>query len=159
MTEVSETKLAGIGVRHEFTTASGERVSVLSHRTGRRELAVFSKDDPDACSTVLHLSPDDTRTLSELLGASPVGEAVSAVQRLEGVAIDWIRLRPGSAPAGTTIGAGRLRTRTGCSVVALVRAGETVPAPGPEVAMAAEDLVVAIGTPDGLRQLRVLLEA
>lgn len=69
MTEVTETQLPGVGVRHEFTTVAGERVVVLSHRTGRRELAVYDRVDPDACTTALHLSPDDTRTLAELLGA------------------------------------------------------------------------------------------
>src|SRR5438128_7793664 len=113
MTEVAETHLPGVGVRHAFTTSAGERLSVLSHRTGRKELAVYDRADPDACSTVLHLSPDDTHTLAELLGGSPMSETVMSVQRLEGVAIDWIRIRPGSAQAGTTIGAGRLRTRTG----------------------------------------------
>jgi len=159
MTEVTETQLPGVGVRHEFTTAGGDRTSVLSHRTGRRELAIYSRSDPDACSTVLHLAAEDARTLVELLGGNPVGEAASAVQRLEGVAIDWIRIRPGNDRAGTTIGDGRFRTRTGASVVALVRGDQTVPAPGPEVALAAEDIVVAVGTPEGLRQLRRLLEA
>ena len=36
MPEVRETLLPGVGVRHEFTTASGERVAVLTHRGGRR---------------------------------------------------------------------------------------------------------------------------
>lgn len=157
MTEVTETQLPGVGVRHEFATASGERVAVLSHRTGRREIAVYDRADPDACSTVLHLSHDDARTLADLLGGSPVSEAVSGVQRLEGVAIDWIRIRGGAEHAGSTIGEGRFRTRA--SVVALVRGSETLPAPGPEAALEAEDVVVAIGTSEGLRQLRVLLEA
>jgi len=159
MTEVTETHLPGVGVRHEFTTAAGERLSVLSHRTGRREIAVYDRADPDACSTVLHLSPDDTHILSELLGGSPMSETVTSVQRLEGVAIDWIRIRGDSALAGTTIGDGRLRTRTGTSVVAIVRGDETVAAPGPDVAFASGDIVVAVGTADGLRQLRDLLEA
>ena len=159
MTEVTETQLPGVGVRHEFTTVSGERVAVLSHRTGRREIAVYDRADPDACSTVLHLSHDDTRTLAELLGGSPVSEAVSGVQQLEGVAVDWIRIRPGNQHAGATIGDGRFRTRTGASIVALVRGDETLPAPGPEVGLEAEDVVVAVGTTGGLRQLRDLLEA
>lgn len=159
MAEVTETQLAGVGVRHEFTTAAGERVAVLSHRTGRREVAVYDRVDPDTCSTVLHLSSDDTRTLAELLGGSPVSEAVAGVQRLEGVAIDWIRIQTGAQQAGATIGEGRLRTRTGSSVVALVRAEATLPAPGPEAVLEAGDVVVAVGTPEGLRQLRVLLEA
>ena len=159
MTEVTETQLPGVGVRHEFMTAAGERLAVLSHRTGRREIAVYDRADPDACSTVLHLNSDDNRTLAELLGGSPVSEAVTGVQRLEGVAIDWIRIRPGSEQTGATIGEGRLRTRTGSSVVALVRGDDTLPAPGPDVVLESGDVVVAVGTPDGLRQLRDLLDA
>ena len=155
MTEITETQLPGIGVRHTFTTASGERLAVLSHRTGRREIAVYDRADPDACSTVLHLTPDDTRTLADLLGGSPVSEAVTGVQRLEGVAIDWIRIRHG----GATIGEGRFRTRTGASIVALGRGDTTLPAPGPEVMLNAGDVVVGVGTPQGLRELRNLLEA
>ena len=157
MTEVTETQLPGVGVRHEFTTAAGERLAVLSHRTGRREIAVYDRADPDACSTVLHLNEDDTRTLADLLGGNPVSEAVSAVHQLEGVAIDWIRVPASSTQAGATIGDGRLRTRTGTSVVAVVRGDTTIPAPGPEVVLDAGDVVVAAGTPDGLRTLRELL--
>ena len=57
VSEVTETQLPGVGVRHEFVTAGGERVAVLSHRTGRREIAVYDRADPDACTTVLHLTP------------------------------------------------------------------------------------------------------
>jgi TrkA domain protein len=158
MAEVTETQLPGVGVRHEFTTVAGERLAVLSHRTGRREVAIYDRADPDACSTVLHLSHDDTRTLAELLGGSPVSEAVNEVQRLQGVAIDWIPMRPGARMAGATIGDGQIRTRTGTSVVALVRGATTVPAPGPEARIEADDVVVAVGTPDGLRQARAILE-
>lgn len=159
MTEVIETQLPGVGVRHTFTTGSGERVAVLSHRTGRREIAVYDRADPDACSTVLHLNGDDTRTLAELLGGSAMSEAVAGVQRLTGVAIDWIRVRPGTRHCGLTIGEGRFRTRTGVSVVAIVRDDTTLPAPGPDAGLEAGDVVVAVGTPEGLRQLRDLLEA
>lgn len=157
MTEVTETQLPGVGVRHEFTTGAGERVAVLSHRTGRREIAVYDRADPDACSTVLHLTADDTHTLADLLGGNPVSEAVSAVQQLEGVAIDWIRLPAEASTAAFTIGEGRLRTRTGTSVVAVVRGDTTVPAPGPDEELHPGDVVVAVGTPEGLRALRDVL--
>ena len=159
MSEVTETQLPGVGVRHEFTTNAGERVAVLSHRTGRREVAVYDRPDPDACSTVLHLSADDTRTMAELLGGVPVSAAAAEVQRLEGVGIDWIRIPARSAMAGTTIGEGRFRTQTGASVVAIVRGTDTEPAPGPEAVLAGDDVVVAVGTSEGLRRLRELLEA
>ena len=158
MPDVSETLLPGVGVRHEFITASGERVAVLTHRTGRRELAIYDRADPDRCTTVLHLSHDDTRTLAELLGASPVSEAVSAVQqRLEGLAIDWVTVPAGSPVVGATIAEGAFRTRTGASIVAVVRGATTLPAPGPDHRFEPGDVAVAVGTTDGLAQLRDLL--
>jgi TrkA domain protein len=158
MPEVSETPLPGVGVRHEFVTAGGERIAVLTHRTGRREVAVYDRADPDACTTVLHLSADDTRTLAELLGAPSVHEAVAAVQqRLEGLAIDWVTVPARSRFVGATIGEGALRTRTGASIVAVVRGETTIPAPGPDHRFTEGDVVVAVGTPEGLDQLRNLL--
>jgi TrkA domain protein len=156
--EVRETLLPGVGVRHEFTTSSGERVAVLTHRSGRRELAIYDRADPDACTAVLHLSPDDTRTLAELIGASQVSEALVAVQQqVEGLAIDWPTVAAGSKFAGATIADGQFRSQTGASIVAIVRRGATSPAPDPGTTLEAGDVVVAVGTPEGLSRLRALL--
>lgn len=157
MPEVTETRLPGVGVRHEFSTAGGERVAVVSHRGGRRELVVYDRDDPDQCRTVLHLSDDDTRTMAEVLGAPHLSEAAASVQRIEGLAIDWITVVPGSRFVGSSIGEGRFRTRTGASIVAVVRGDTTVPGPGPDYRFEAGDVAVAVGTTEGLRQLRELL--
>lgn len=158
MPQVSETPLPGVGVRHEFVTAGGERVAVVTHRTGRREFAVYDRADRDACTTVLHLSPEDTRTLAELLGASPVSETVAAVQQqVQGLAIDWVTVPAGSAVVGSTIAEGAFRSRTGASIVAVVRGADTVPAPGPDYRFEAGDVVVAVGTTGGLEQLRTVL--
>ena len=158
MAEIAETQLPGVGVRHEFTTSSGERVGVISHRSGRRELIVYDRQDPDRSTSVLNLSPDDTRTLSEILGTSHVSATVAAVQQqLEGVAIEWLTVPHGSRFAGATIADGQFRTRTGSSVVAVIRGDLTIPAPGPELRFEGGDIAVAVGTPRGLEELRTLL--
>lgn len=159
MVEVTEVRLPGVGVRHEYTTAAGDRVGVLTHHGGHREVLVYERDDPDRSRTILQLTPDDTRTLAELLGAPQLSEAVSSVQRIEGLAIDWVAVPTGSPVAGTTIGEGRFRSRTGASIVAVVRGDATVPGPGPEHRLESGDVVVAVGTPEGLAQLRQLLAA
>ncbi len=159
MPEVREVRLPGVGVRHEFTTAGGERVAVVLHRTGRRELLVYDRDDPDACSTLLHLSGTDARTLAEVLGASQVTEAVTEVQRIEGLAIDWVTVPAGAKVLGATIAEGQFRTRTGASIVAVTHGDTTTPAPGPEHRFSEGEVVVAVGTPEGLAQLRTLLTA
>ena len=159
MPDVTEVRLPGVGVRHEYTTAAGERVGVLTHHSGRREVLVYDRDDPDRCRAVLHLSADDTRTLAELLGAPHVSEALTSVQRIEGLAIDWLTLPPGSPFVGATIGEGEFRSRTGASIVAVVRGEQTIPGPGPDHRFEAGDVAVAVGTRQGLAQLRVLLGA
>lgn len=158
MPEVTETQLPGVGVRHEFTTAKGDRVSVLVFRTGRREVALYDRSDPDAASAVLHLDEDDARTLTDLLGGNPVTEAVAGMQQIEGVVLDWIPVGEDSPLAGQTIGDGQIRTRTGASVVAIVRSDTTVPAPEPTEELRAGDTVVAVGTVEGLRAMRELLD-
>ena len=158
MVDVAETVVPGVGVRYEFTTASGERLAVLVHRGGRREVLVYDRKDPDACRTVLHLDEPDARALSELLGGSRLTEAVASVQQqVEGLAIDWLSVPEGSPAAATSLADGEIRSRTGVSIVAIVRGDTTVPAPGPETELRAGDVVVAVGTPEGIEQLRSLL--
>jgi TrkA domain protein len=154
MAKVTEVPLPGVGVRQELVTASGQRLAVISYRTGRRELAIYRRDDPDACTTILELDADDTATLASLLGAPQVSATISAMQRVEGLALDWLTVGERGA---TSIGAGGFRTRTGASIVAVLRGTDTLAAPGPELELVAGDVVVAVGTPDGLAQLGALL--
>ena len=158
MGEVRETRLPGVGVRYDFATADGDEVAVVCHHSGRRELVVYDDADPDQVASVLRLEQDDARTLTELLGATRVTEALDTVrQRIEGFALDWIEIDERSPLAGRTIGDGELRTRTGTSVVAVVRGETSEPAPGPDFVLAAGDVVVAVGTADGLEQLHAVL--
>ena len=158
MPDVRETNLPGIGVRHEFTTDDGTLIGVLVRRDGRREILVYDRDDPDACSERMQLSASDTQTLSELLGAGRVTEAVTAVrQQIEGLAIEWFDLGTTSPSIGSTIADGQLRTRTGASVVAVIRGNTTLPAPGPDLVFDSGDVAVAVGTIEGLVALRSIL--
>ena len=78
-------------------------------------------------------------------------------QQLEGLAIDWVTIGPGSPVVGATIAEGAFRTRTGVSIVAVVRGSTTVAAPGPDFRFEARDVAVAVGTADGLAEFRSLL--
>ena len=158
MAEVTETQLPGVGIRYEFSTDEGARLGVLCHHGGRREVFVYDRRDPDQAQSVVQLSAGDSRTLSELLGATQISEELGAMQqRIEGVTLDWIEVGEQSVLAGRTIGEGELRTKTGASLVAVLRDGDTEPAPGPDFVLLPGDVAVAVGTPDGLQQLRHIL--
>lgn len=85
MTEVKGIELPGVGVRYEFVTEEGKRVGVVSHRSGRREIYLADRDDPDRFQRVLGLGEKDARTLAEALGASSVAEELAELhQKIEG---------------------------------------------------------------------------
>jgi CPA2 family monovalent cation:H+ antiporter-2 len=76
---------------------------------------------------------------------------------------EWIRLPKESALAGKTIGDLRIRSRTGASVVSIIRGGDVLPNPGPEVAFESEDfesedVVGAMGTPNQRAEGRALAQ-
>jgi TrkA domain protein len=66
-------------------------------------------------------------------------------------------VRADSVYVGRTIGDARIRTRTGVSVVAIVRGEEAVPAPGPEERLQSADYLVVVGTAGGVEQTVELL--
>ena len=159
MADVVETKLPGIGVRYEFVTSEGARVGVLVHRTGRRDVLVYSASDPSACEVSLALDSDDTRTLAELLGASRIAEQLAAVQQeIEGLAIDWIKIHPDAPWAGRTLADAAIHSSTGVSVVALIGPAGTTAAPGADDVLTPGTTVIAIGEAEGLAEVVAKLQ-
>jgi TrkA domain protein len=152
MADVRETKLPGIGIRYDFTTSSGSPLGVLVHRSGRRDVLLYSSVDPEACVTTLELEAEDARTLTELLGASRIAEELSAVQQnLEGLAIDWVRIERGSEWEGKKLEEAAVHTSIGVSVVAIIHDGQPpIAAPGADEVLAADSIAVAVGTPEGV---------
>ena len=156
--EVNETKLPGIGVRHDLMTESGRRVGVVSHRSGERDLVLFSKDDPDSCSAVLKMSATEADALAQFLGSGRIVEKLATLsEQISSLATGKLRIAHGSRYDGLTLGATKARSRTGSSVVALMRDKEVVPSPSPETTLHGGDLLVVVGTPEGIDQLKEIV--
>lgn len=149
MTEVRETRLPGVGVRHDFETASGRRIGVIVHHSGHRELLVYDEADADRCRENLRIDEAEAHALAEMLGATRVASSVEAIRHtIEGLAIDWLPIRDDSVAIGSTIGDLELRQRTGVTIVAVLREGRTHPSPGPDQRLEAGDTAVVVGLPD-----------
>ncbi len=160
MVKIQETPLPGVGVRYEFETDEGQRVGVVHHRGGRREVFVCRPHEPDAVVLSLDLTEDESHTFGEMLGVAAVVEKLSSLQQsIEGLAIDWLRVDPGTPYAGRSIGDARIRTRTGVSVVAVIRGTDPFPAPGPDFEVRAEDTLVVVGTPKGIELVTDILSS
>lgn len=146
---VEVTPLPGIGVRKDFALRNGRRIGVVTHRDGKIELIVSKTDDPDACMAELPLTPDEAGALANLLGAPQLVAQLKEEQRdLPG--IHTRKIPVSTAFDGRVLGDTALRTRTGASIVAVMRAGQVHPSPTPDFTLTAGDLLVVVGTSEGL---------
>ena len=157
--DIQETPLPGVGLRHEFTTRSGRQLGVVSYRTGRRDLLLYDRDDPDACQEVIRLTDEEADALADLLGAARLtGHLAELLQQVEGLAISWLTIQESSPYADGTIADTQARSRTGVSIVAVLRGQMAFPAPTPDFGFQAGDTAVVVGTPAGVRALAGLIE-
>lgn len=157
--DVEITRLPGIGTKQEFTTADGRRLGVLTHRDGHRELMLSSADDPDATGVSVSLSETECNALGTLLGAPNLVAKLQDQQReVEGVTTAQFPISAGSPYVGRALGDTAMRTRTATSIVAVVRDSVVSPSPRPDFVFAAGDLVVIVGTGEGLKAAAQILE-
>src|SRR5688572_14980585 len=109
-------------------TRSGRRIGVISYRDGRSELVVYRSDDPDAAASSIPLSSGEAATLASLLGAPHLVEALSGQHReLTPIQTHQLAVVPGSRFDGATLGDTEMRSRTGTSIIAVVRGGVVHP--------------------------------
>ena len=103
-------------------TESGRRLGVVSHRNGRRDLVLYDPDDPDACQADIPLTDDEAEALADILGASlMLGQLSGLREQAAGLLTEQIAIPAGSKYVNRRLGDTRARTRTGASIVAVLR--------------------------------------
>ncbi len=85
-------------------------------------------------------------------------ERLAQLQRqVEGLVSEQIPILAGSPYDGRTLGDTRARTRTGASIVAVVRDGDVIASPRPDFGFRAGDVVVVVGTAEGTEAVATIL--
>jgi TrkA domain protein len=69
---------------------------------------------------------------------------------MDGVNTRQLPVGENSPYDGRTLGETRMRTRTKASIVAVMRAGQAIPAPGPDFVFTGGDVLIVVGTSEGL---------
>ena len=157
--DVTVTPLPGLGTQQDFVTRSGRRIGVITYRDGRFELIISGHDDPDKVAASVGLNAEETSALANLLGAPQLVARLSEQQsEVTGVTTWQLPVTPNSPYVERTLGETEMRTRTSASIVAVVRDGEVHASPRPDFRFLAGDLVVVVGTSDGLRAAGDILE-
>jgi TrkA domain protein len=134
----------------------GQYLSVIAHRDGSRSLNVYRRDDPDACAVSLHFTDEEAAVLADAL--TPGQRDSRLVDGTDlGLVAERIPLAATSRWNGRLLGETQMRTRTGSSIVAVLRGANAIPSPGPDFRLAGGDTLIVIGTREGADSARVIL--
>lgn len=157
--ELTETRLPGIGTKFTLTTDRGSRLAVIQHLDGTRELYVFRHAGDEEPSAVLQLEDDESRQLGAVLGGAY--ERPKIVEELEmalgELAIDWVPVPPASPVVGRTLAECGFRSRTGITIIAILREPEAVVSVDPDEAIREGDTLVTVGKLGQYPEFRRLL--
>ncbi len=155
---VEVTRLPGIGVRKDFPVKGGRRrIGVIDHKDGTIYLIVSKADNPEATDQI-PLSASEAAALANLLGAPQlIAQLRDEHREFDGVNTRQLLILDDSPYAGRPLGDTEMRSRTRCSIVAIMRGGAVIPSPGPDFVFAAGDLLVVVGTAEGLEAAAKIL--
>lgn len=155
---IEKIDLPGIGIRHDIVTKLGRHIGVLNYRDGRRELALYDSEDPDTVLEAVELSTDEADSLADLLGHTALLSQIADLGSGSlGLFTEQMILPTDSRFLDKPLGDTKARTKTGCSIVAILRGESVIPSPEPVEVLLDHDILIAVGTRTGLEKLEQIL--
>ncbi len=145
--EVSQTRLPGVGVKYTSLTAHGGRLTVIMHNEGQREIYWFRHADDDEPQAVIALEDDEARQLGAIIGGAY--DRPKVVEELEmafgELAIEWVPVPDTSPAIGKTLAECGFRQRTAITIIAILREPEPVAGAQPGDVIQQGDTLVTVG--------------
>src|ERR1044072_7589840 len=127
MSSVSEVFLPGAARKFQAETLDGERLVIIIHDDGTRELYHFTRKNLDRPSSVLRITDGEARQIAGIIGgltyvprSLPMAEVI-----LGDLVLEWFKIEPRAACIGKTIRDLQVRTATGASIVSIVEPDQT----------------------------------
>jgi len=156
--DVREHDLPGVGKKFAVTTGDGERMTIIIHNTGHREIYYFERGE-DYPSHAVRMDDAEARKLGAILGGAYFQPVVAESMEMvfQQLSVEWLKVDDVSPLAGHSLAEAAVRKRTGASVIAILRQGVALPNPQPGERLAAGDTLVVVGDRGQVERFRGLL--
>ena len=127
MSTISEVFLPGVGRKFQVETMTGDRLVIVIHDDGTRELYHFTRRDFERPASVLRLSDGEARQIAGIIGGLtyvprnlPMAEVI-----LGDLVLEWFTIEAGAACIGKSIRELHVRSVTGASIVSIIEPDQT----------------------------------
>lgn len=161
MSTISESNLPGIGRKFQIETTSGDRLIVVIHDDGRRELYHYNRKDLDRADSVVILTDGEARQIAGIIGGlTYVPKALESTEVvLDDLVLEWFTIEPRAASVGKTIRQLQARTATGASIVSIIEPNQIKRInPEADTLINAGATLILAGDRKNIKQLKKLLE-
>lgn len=153
--KIRESELPGIGQKFEIITRNDEKLVIVIHDDGRRELYHFDNEHEDVISSIT-LNDQESRQMASIIGGMVYKpQALETIEMSLGdLVIEWFKVEPGSMAINQTIGSIDIRSNYNVTVIAHSKKGKKqLNNPGPDSIIETGDTLVISGKRKDIRNL------
>lgn len=152
---IRESELPGIGCKFEIITRNQEKVVIVIHDDGRREIYHFDADHDEVISNIT-LNDSEARQIAAILGG--MAYKPKALESIEmafaGLVIEWFKVEPGAPAEGKTIGQLDIRNNYSVTVISILKNNmKELNNAGPEEVIDKGDTLVISGERDKVKKV------
>ncbi|MBV6681499.1 potassium transporter [Bacillus thuringiensis] len=153
--KIRESELPGIGYKFQVVTKGKEKMVIVIHDDGRREMYHFDSDYTESISSI-SLRDSEARQIAAILGGMVYKpRALENVEMVfEGLAIEWFKVENTASAIGKTIGDLEIRKTYSVTIIAVMKKNmRKLFNPGSETVIEEGDMLVVSGEREEIKKI------